>query len=111
YNKHNLVVTRIINTKISIYFGHYTNAYSEQETKKLLDRIYPLRKCNTMPDKLCLYYHIDQCLGPCVFNVTDEQNQEMIDGITNFLNGETDSVMAELKEKMENAAAELEFEK
>jgi excinuclease ABC subunit C len=106
-----LVVTRIVKPKSGIYFGPYPNAYSAHETKKLLDRIYPLRKCNTMPDKLCLYYHIGQCLGPCVFNVTDEQNQEMIDGITNFLNGETDSVMAELKEKMENAAAELEFEK
>src|SRR5699024_9162301 len=70
-----------------------------------------LRKCNVMPDKLCLYYHIGQCLGPCVFNVSDEQNQEMIDGITNFLNGETDGVMKELEDKMHAAAKELEFEK
>ena len=64
-----------------------------------------------MPAKLCLYYHIGQCLGPCVFNVTEEQNQKMIDGITSFLNGETDEVMKELQEKMETAAEALEFEK
>lgn len=106
-----LIVTRTVKPKTGKYFGPYPNAYSAYETKKLLDRIYPLRKCNTMPDKLCLYYHIGQCLGPCVFNVTEEQNQKMIDGITNFLNGETDEVMKELKEKMHAAAEELEFEK
>ena len=106
-----LVVTRTVKPKTGKYFGPYPNAYSAYETKKLLDRIYPLRKCNTMPDKLCLYYHIGQCLGPCVFNVTKEQNQKMIDGITNFLNGETDEVMKELKEKMHAAAEALEFEK
>ena len=106
-----LIVTRTVKPKTGKYFGPYPNAYSAYETKKLLDRIYPLRKCNTMPDKLCLYYHIGQCLGPCVFNVTEEQNQKMIDGITNFLNGETDEVMKELKEKMHAAAEALEFEK
>ncbi|CEA00638.1 UvrABC system protein C [Jeotgalicoccus saudimassiliensis] len=106
-----LVVTRTVKPKSGKYFGPYPNAYSAHETKKLLDRIYPLRKCNTMPDKLCLYYHIGQCLGPCVFNVTEEQNQKMIDGITDFLNGETDEVMKELEEKMHAAAEELEFEK
>ena len=106
-----LVVTRTVKPKSGKYFGPYPNAYSAHETKKLLDRIYPLRKCNVMPDKLCLYYHIGQCLGPCVFNVSDEQNQEMIDGITNFLNGETDGVMKELEDKMQAAAKELEFEK
>lgn len=106
-----LVVTRTVKPKTGKFFGPYPNAYSAYETKKLLDRIYPLRKCNVMPDKLCLYYHIGQCLGPCVFNVTDEQNQQMIDGITNFLNGETDGVVRELKEKMHVAAEALEFEK
>ena len=106
-----LVVTRTVKPNTGKYFGPYPNAYSAHETKKLLDRIYPLRKCNVMPDKLCLYYHIGQCLGPCVFNVTEEQNQKMIDGITSFLNGETDEVMKELQEKMETAAEALEFEK
>src|SRR5690625_864930 len=106
-----LLVTRTVKPSTGTYFGPYPNAYSAYETKKLLDRIYPLRKCNTMPDKLCLYYHIGQCLGPCVFNAEQEQYEEMKRGITRFLNGETDEIMDDLKSKMETAAEALEFEK
>lgn len=106
-----LLVTRTVKPSSGTYFGPYPNAYSAHETKKLLDRIYPLRKCNTMPDKLCLYYHIDQCLGPCVYDVKQEQYDEMINGITRFLNGETEQIMNDLKEKMEAASEALEFEK
>ena len=106
-----LIVTRTVKPKTGTYFGPYPNAYSAHETKKLLDRIYPLRKCNTMPDKLCLYYHIGQCLGPCVYDVTQAQYKEMIDGITRFLNGDTKQIVGELKEKMQNASEDLEFEK
>ena len=59
-----LLVTRTVKKGTGKYFGPYPNAYSAQETKKLLDRIYPFRKCDNMPDKLCLYYHIGQCMGP-----------------------------------------------
>ncbi len=106
-----LLVTRTVKPKTGTYFGPYPNAYSAHETKKLLDRIYPLRKCNTMPDKLCLYYHIGQCLGPCVYDVSQEQYKEMIDGITRFLNGDTKQIVGELREKMQEASETLEFEK
>ncbi|AKG74214.1 excinuclease ABC subunit UvrC [Salinicoccus halodurans] len=106
-----LIVTRTVKPKTGTYFGPYPNAYSAHETKKLLDRIYPLRKCNTMPDKLCLYYHIGQCLGPCVYDVSQEQYKEMIDGITRFLNGDTKQIVGELREKMQKASEDLEFEK
>ncbi|MFD2829159.1 excinuclease ABC subunit UvrC [Corticicoccus populi] len=106
-----LVVTRVVKPSTGIYFGPYPNAYSAHETKKLLDRIYPLRKCNTMPDKLCLYYHIGQCLGPCVYDVEQSQYDDMKNGITRFLNGETDQIMNDLKTKMQDAAEKLEFEK
>ncbi|MCG1009278.1 excinuclease ABC subunit UvrC [Salinicoccus sp. ID82-1] len=106
-----LIVTRTVKPSTGTYFGPYPNAYSAHETKKLLDRIYPLRKCNTMPDKLCLYYHIGQCLGPCVYDVEAEQYREMIDGITRFLNGETKQIVDELKDKMAVASENLEFEK
>lgn len=106
-----LIVTRTVKPSSGTYFGPYPNAYSAHETKKLLDRIYPLRKCDTMPDKLCLYYHIGQCLGPCVHEVKQEQYDEMIQGITRFLNGETDQIMNDLKEKMDVASEALEFEK
>lgn len=106
-----LIVTRTIKPSTGKYFGPYPNAYSAHETKKLLDRIYPLRKCTTMPDRLCLYYHIGQCLGPCVYDVEQYQYDEMIDGITRFLNGETSQIKADLTEKMNTAAEALEYEK
>ncbi len=106
-----LIVTRTVKKGTGLYFGPYPNAFSAYETKKLLDRIYPLRKCDTMPDKLCLYYHIGQCLGPCVYDVSVETNKKMINGITRFLNGETKEIVSDLEEKMRKASEELEFER
>lgn len=106
-----LIVTRTVKKGTGLYFGPYPNAFSAYETKKLLDRIYPLRKCDTMPDKLCLYYHIGQCLGPCVYNVSVETNKKMINGITRFLNGETKEIVSDLENKMMKASEELEFER
>lgn len=106
-----LIVTRTVKKGTGLYFGPYPNAFSAYETKKLLDRIYPLRKCDTMPDKLCLYYHIGQCLGPCVNDVSVETNKKMINGITRFLNGETKEIVSDLEEKMMKASEELEFER
>lgn len=106
-----LIVTRTVKKGTGLYFGPYPNAFSAYETKKLLDRIYPLRKCDTMPDKLCLYYHIGQCLGPCVYHVSVETNKKMINGITRFLNGETKEIVSDLEDKMMKASEELEFER
>lgn len=69
------------------YFGPYPNATSASETKKLLERLYPLRKCRTLKKKVCLYYHIGQCLAPCEFVVKQETYQEIVKQITHFLNG------------------------
>ncbi len=69
------------------YFGPYPHAFAASETKKLLDRLYPYRKCHTMPDRVCLYYHLGQCLAPCVNEVDEETYKEMVDDITRFLNG------------------------
>lgn len=106
-----LITTRNIKKDKGKYFGPYPNVYAANETKKLLDRLYPLRKCNTIPDRVCLYYHIGQCLAPCVNEISDEQNQEMIEEITSFLRGGHQDVKRDLKEKMEKAAENLEFER
>lgn len=105
-----LIVTRVVKPKTGIYFGPYPNAYSAHETKKLLDRIYPLRKCNTLPTKTCLYYHIGQCLGPCINEVSKSTYDEMIAEITSFLNGDTKHIVKDLEEKMKTASENLEFE-
>ncbi|EGQ3325909.1 excinuclease ABC subunit UvrC [Staphylococcus pseudintermedius] len=105
-----LVVTRTVRKGSGKYFGPYPNAYSAHETKKLLDRIYPFRKCDKMPDRLCLYYHIGQCLGPCVYPVQQEEYGRMTKEITDFLNGEDKTILKNLEEKMIKASENLEFE-
>lgn len=106
-----LIVTRKVKKDKGKYFGPYPNAYAAQETKKLLDRIYPLRKCNTLPDRVCLYYHLGQCLAPCVNEVSNETYREMTNGITRFLNGGYKEVKDDLSRKMQEAAEKLEFER
>ncbi|KAA0549194.1 excinuclease ABC subunit UvrC [Bacillus sp. BGMRC 2118] len=106
-----LIITRQVKKDKGKYFGPYPNVYSATETKKVLDRIYPLRKCSTLPTKVCLYYHIGQCLAPCVNTVTSDTNKEMVDGIIRFLNGGYQDVKAELTEKMLKASEELDFER
>lgn len=106
-----LIITRQVKKDKGKYFGPYPNAYAAGETKKLLDRLYPYRKCQTMPDRVCLYYHIGQCLAPCVNEVNQEIYREMVDDISRFLNGGYKSVKKELTEKMSSAAENLEFER
>ncbi|RKP56160.1 excinuclease ABC subunit UvrC [Cohnella endophytica] len=106
-----LEVTRRIVKDKAKYFGPYPNAFAAQETKKLLDRLYPLRKCNTLPDKVCLYYHLGQCVAPCEYKIDQAVYDEMIGEISRFLNGGHGDIKKELKRKMESAAEELEFER
>ncbi|RUQ24189.1 excinuclease ABC subunit UvrC [Peribacillus cavernae] len=106
-----LITTRKVKKDRGKYFGPYPNAMAANETKKLLDRIYPLRKCNTLPDRVCLYYHLGQCLAPCVYGVDEQEYKKITDEITRFLNGGYQDVKKELTEKMQAAAEELDFER
>ncbi|MCQ6273471.1 excinuclease ABC subunit UvrC [Bacillus sp. V3B] len=106
-----LITTRKVKKDKGKYFGPYPNVHSANETKKLLDRIYPLRKCSTLPDRVCLYYHLEQCLAPCILEVKDEEYRTIIDGITRFLNGGYKEIKKELTLKMSAAAEELDFER
>ncbi len=106
-----LIITRKVKRDKGKYFGPYPNVYAARETKKLLDRLYPLRKCNTMPDRVCLYYHIHQCLGPCEHHVTQETNDEIVQNITKFLSGGHKEIKKDLQSKMEQAAETLDFER
>ncbi|MFC4303906.1 excinuclease ABC subunit UvrC [Cohnella boryungensis] len=112
HEKHpKLEVTRRVVKDRGKYFGPYPNAFAAQETKKLLDRMYPLRKCNTLPEKVCLYYHLGQCVAPCEYPVEQSTYDEMIGEISRFLNGGHSEIKKELKRKMEQAAEELQFER
>src|SRR5699024_4227218 len=83
-----LIITRKVKKDSGKYFGPYPHAFAASETKKLLDRLYPLRKCSTLCNRECLYYHMDQCLAPGVYDVKPETYKEIIQEITRFLNGE-----------------------
>ncbi|MGF9975694.1 excinuclease ABC subunit UvrC [Viridibacillus arvi] len=106
-----LLIVRKVKKDNGKYFGPYPNSFAANETKKLLDRLYPLRKCTNLPNRVCLYYHLGQCLAPCVKEVEKEQYQEIIQDITSFLNGGYGEVKEELNTKMLDAAEKLEFER
>ncbi len=106
-----LVTVRKIKKDKARYFGPYPNVYAANETKKLLDRIYPLRKCHPMPRQACLYYHMKQCLAPCVKEVDEGVYKEMIEDIAKFLNGGYEDVKKDLEAKMYEAAEKLEYER
>ncbi|MEQ6375727.1 excinuclease ABC subunit UvrC [Bacillaceae bacterium S4-13-56] len=106
-----LLVTRQVKRDKGKYFGPYPNVYAARETKKLLDRLYPLRKCSTMPERVCLYYHMKQCLAPCVNNISKETNRQIAQEISRFLNGGHKQVKEDLSKKMLEASENLDFER
>ncbi len=93
------------------YFGPFPDAAAARTTLKLLQSLYPFRRCNKLGDKVCLYYHMGQCLGPCEFDIPKEKYEEMSDRVVKFMNGDTKDVENSLKEKMMAASQNLEFEK
>ena len=93
------------------YFGPYPNIYAAEETMQLLQKVYPLRRCNGYQKRPCLYYHMGQCLGACFQEVSVEAYQEQIRKIKSFLNGNVGFIKHELEKKMEQAAQKLEFER
>lgn len=106
-----LITTRKVKKDKGRYFGPYPNVSAANETKKLLDRVYPLRKCSTLPDRVCLYYHLGQCLAPCINEVSEATYKDMVEEITKFLNGGYNDVKKELTEKMIQASEQLDFER
>lgn len=106
-----LEVTRKVRKDGAKYFGPYPHAGAAQQTKKLLDRLFPLRKCHSLPKRVCLYYHLNQCLAPCEHEVEPESYEEITKKITRFLGGGYPELQKELRQKMEEAAEEMEFER
>lgn len=104
-------VTRKVKKARGKYFGPYPNAGAAQETKRLLDKLYPLRKCRTLPDRACLYYHLGQCLAPCVEAVDPAVFEQMVEEITRFLQGGYKEIQERLRREMEEAAENLDFER
>jgi len=106
-----LLTTRKIKQDRAKYFGPFPNSTAANETVRLLNQIYPLRKCHTLQGKVCLYYHISQCLAPCEYVVKPEQYEALTNSIITFLKGDYRDVLKELQVKMELASEKLDFER
>jgi excinuclease ABC subunit C len=106
-----LEITRKVVKDKARYFGPYANAGAASEVKKLLDRLYPLRKCKSLPKQVCLYYHLGQCLAPCVYDVDEAEYQRLVEEIAKFLDGGHTAMKQQLTEKMFQAAENMEYER
>ena len=94
----------------NIYFGPYVDIKSAMEVKKILDKIYPLRKCNPVEKRPCMYYQIGECIGPCAKNITPDEYKTQINKIKSFLTGNTKEFLEDLNNKMQDHVKNLEFE-
>ena len=94
----------------NIYFGPYVDIKSAMEVKKILDKIYPLRKCNPVEKRPCMYYQIGECIGPCAKKINADAYKEQVSKIRSFLTGNTKEILTDLKNKMQEHVKNLEFE-
>ena len=94
----------------NIYFGPYVDIKSATEVKKILDKIYPLRKCNPVEKRPCMYYQIGECIGPCAKKITTDDYKMQISKIKYFLTGNTKEILSDLRTKMQEHIKNLEFE-
>lgn len=106
-----VLVTRQIKKGSGKYFGPYPNATAAKEAARLLNRLFPFRKCRQIPAKACLYFHLEQCLAPCVNTVSADVYQSMRKEVSAFLKGDQSGILTLLQEKMLIAAESLQFER
>lgn len=104
-------LSRNVKDKKCLYFGPYPNSSAAFEVIDLINKLFPLRKCHNVPKSPCLYYHIGQCLAPCVKPVSKEKYEEIVDNIANFLKGKNQDLVKDLKEKIRKHSENLEFER
>lgn len=106
-----LKISRSNKEKGFYYFGPFPNSNSAYKIIDLLNKIYPLRKCRNIPLKPCLYYYMNQCLGPCINDIKEEDYKQTIESIISFLKGESSKIRSDLLLKMKDFSSKLEFEK
>ncbi len=106
-----LKISRNDKEKGYLYFGPYPNSSMAYKMIDLLNKIYPMRKCRNLPKKPCLYYHMGQCLAPCIRTIPKEDYEKMVKDVTLFLKGETNDVVRMLETEMKEKAKNLEFER
>lgn len=103
-------LSRNIKNKKCEYFGPYPNSKAAYEIVNMINKLFPLRKCNTVPKSACLYFHMGRCLAPCINDVKKEEYQKIIDDIDTFLKGNNTKIIGSIKEKIYKASEQLDFE-
>ncbi|VHC35279.1 excinuclease ABC subunit C [Streptococcus pyogenes] len=106
-----LVITRYIKKNDGLYFGPYPDSYTANEVKKLLDRIFPFKKCKNPINKVCFYYHLGQCCAHTICHTDKTYWDRLIDDVKHFLNGKDDKIIEDLRSKMLAASEEMAFER
>lgn len=105
-----LKIVRNAKEKKHKHFGPFPDGTAARDIFKLLNRLYPLRKCNHIPKKTCLYYQLNQCLAPCIQEVEEAEYKKITKQISKFIQGDTKEIVDELQEKMMQASDQLNFE-
>ena len=106
-----LIITRQVKKDGGLYFGPYPDVGAANEIKRLLDRIFPFRKCTNPPSKVCFYYHIGQCMAHTICKKDEDYFKSMAQEVSEFLKGQDDKIIDDLKGKMATAAQTMEFER
>lgn len=106
-----LIITRQVKKDEGLYFGPYPDVGAANEIKRLLDRIFPFRKCTNPPSKVCFYYHIGQCMAHTICKKDEAYFKSMAQEVSDFLKGQDDKIINDLKGKMAKAAQSMEFER
>lgn len=106
-----LIITRQVKKDGGLYFGPYPDVGAANEIKRLLDRIFPFRKCTNPPSKVCFYYHIGQCMAHTICKKDEAYFKSMAQEVSDFLKGQDNKIIDDLKGKMAKAAQSMEFER
>ena len=108
-----LKIVRNINRKKNKnrLYGPYPNVSAARKTVNIINRVYPLRKCDNLKKEVCLYYHIGECLGYCQKEIDEKYLNNMCDEIIAFLNGNSDIIKAKLESQMERASQDMNYER
>ena len=104
-------LARNVKDKKCEFYGPYPNSSAAYEVIDIINKLYPLRKCKSVPKTPCLYYHIGQCLAPCINKFDKDKYASIIDSIRDFLRGTNQNLVKEIKEKIKKASENLEFER
>lgn len=105
-----LIVRRTLKTTDKLIYGPFPIGTNAGQIVKILNEIFPFRKCYEMPKKVCLYYHLNQCYGPCEFPIDPAIYQKYIQQIDNFFQHSNHDVKQQIKIKMQQASNNQQFE-